>query len=292
MGKATERIFLPLLRIMIPDIEDYHLPLFGCFHNCAFVGIRKAYALQARRVMHAIWGAGQMAWEKLIVVVDEDVDVHDEIAVLEAMFRYCDFKRDLESVNGPLDILDHAAARLGAGGKLGIDATRKIPGEEIDGTPIAELSAPSSGRGVAELISPRVVGRAGITAVAAPHFGRGRCVFVAVDKIRAGQGAAAVERVWSATEPPAADLVVAVDARVDVDDPDEVLFHLCANTDTARDLVRYNRRLGIDATTKMAGDERHGRPVRDYPPLIEMSDAIRQQVSRRRPEFGLAEKEG
>ena len=87
MGKATERIFLPLLRIMIPDIEDYHLPLFGCFHNCAFVGIRKAYALQARRVMHAIWGAGQMAWEKLIVVVDDDVDVHDEIAVLDRVAR-------------------------------------------------------------------------------------------------------------------------------------------------------------------------------------------------------------
>ena len=61
LGKATERIFLPLLRMIIPDIEDYHLPLFGCFHNCAFVQIRKAYPLQARRVMHAIWGAGQMA---------------------------------------------------------------------------------------------------------------------------------------------------------------------------------------------------------------------------------------
>ena len=82
LGKATERIFLPLLRTIIPDIEDYHLPMFGCFHNCVFIAIRKAYPLQARRVMHAVWGAGQMAWEKLIVVVDDDINVHDETAVL------------------------------------------------------------------------------------------------------------------------------------------------------------------------------------------------------------------
>ena len=117
-------------------------------------------------------------------------------------------------------------------------------------------------------------------------------MFVAVDKTRPGQGAAAVERIWSAAGPPAADLVVAVDARVDLNDTDQVLFHLCANTDTSRDLVRHDRRLGIDATTKVTGDERHGRPVRNYPPLIEMSDAVRQQVSRRRPELGFAEKEG
>jgi len=265
MGKATERIFLPLLRIMIPDIEDYHLPLFGCFHNCAFVAIRKAYPLQARRVMHAIWGAGQMAWTKLIVVVDDDVNVHDEPAVMAAVLRHCDFKRDLEAVNGPLDILDHAAARLGAGGKLGIDATGKIAGEEIDGTAVGEVPWPADGVAVADTL-----GRAGVTAVAVPAFGRGRCVFVGVDKTRAGQGAAAIARVWDAVAEPAADLVVAVDARVEVTDWQQVFFHMCANIDTARDLHHRDRRLGIDATTKLPGDERHGRPVRDFPPLLEM----------------------
>ena len=286
LGKATERIFLPLLRMIIPDIEDYHLPLFGCFHNCAFVKIRKAYPLQARRVMHAIWGAGQMAWEKLIVVVDHDVDVHDETAALAAIFRHCDFRRDTEPVNGPLDILDHAAARLGAGGKLGIDATRKIPGEEIDSAVLLECPAPAIGTGIAATISGRAVGRAGITAVTAPAFGRGRCVFVGVDKARAGQGAAAIARVWSSAAAPAADLVIAVDAHVDLEDWQNVLFHMCANIDTSRDLVRQDRRLGIDATTKMAGDERHGRPVRAYPPMIEMSDEIRRRVAARRAELG------
>lgn len=138
LGKATERIFLPLLRTLVPDILDYHLPMFGAFHNCAFVKIRKEYPLQARRVMHAIWGAGQMAWTKLIVVVDDDVDVHDEERVLFHLCANCDPGRDIELVNGPLDILDHAAPRLGAGHKMGFDATRKIAGEEVGGNPVRD----------------------------------------------------------------------------------------------------------------------------------------------------------
>lgn len=133
MGKATERIFLPLLQTLVPDIIDYDLPMFGVFHSCAFVKIRKEYPLQARRVMHAIWGAGQMAWTKMIVVVDESVDVHDQDAVLFHLAANCDPGRDIEIVNGPLDILDHAAPRLGAGHKIGFDATAKIKGEEVNG---------------------------------------------------------------------------------------------------------------------------------------------------------------
>ncbi|MEM6853263.1 MAG: UbiD family decarboxylase domain-containing protein, partial [Planctomycetota bacterium] len=128
LGKATERVFLPLLKTLIPDILDYDLPMFGCFHNCAFIKIKKEYPLQARRVMHAVWGAGQMAWTKSIVVVDEDVNVHDHEEVLFHLLANADPGRDIEFANGPLDILDHAAPRLGAGTKIGLDATRKIPG--------------------------------------------------------------------------------------------------------------------------------------------------------------------
>jgi 4-hydroxy-3-polyprenylbenzoate decarboxylase len=139
LGKATERIFLPLLQTMVHDIIDYDLPMFGAFHNCAFIKIHKEYPLQARRVMHAIWGAGQMAWTKMIVVVDEDVDVHDHEAVLFHLCANCDPGRDIEIVNGPLDILDHAAPRLGAGHKIGFDATRKIKGEECGGHPVRDF---------------------------------------------------------------------------------------------------------------------------------------------------------
>jgi 4-hydroxy-3-polyprenylbenzoate decarboxylase len=129
LGKATERVFLPLLRMLIPDIVDYSLPISGVFHNCAFVKIRKEYAFQARRVMHAIWGAGQMAFTKFLVVVDEHVNVHDEQDVLFHLFSNCDPARDSEIVHGPVDILDHASPDLGAGSKIGFDATIKLPAE-------------------------------------------------------------------------------------------------------------------------------------------------------------------
>jgi 4-hydroxy-3-polyprenylbenzoate decarboxylase len=129
LGKATERIFLPLLKMLIPDIIDYSLPISGVFHNCAYVRIKKEYAFQARRVMHAIWGAGQMALTKFIIVVDEHVDVQDEQAVLFHLFSNCDPARDMEVAYGPTDILDHATPDFGAGSKIGFDATAKWPEE-------------------------------------------------------------------------------------------------------------------------------------------------------------------
>lgn len=138
LGKATERLFLPLLQTLVPDIIDYDLPMFGAFHNCAFIKIKKEYPLQARRIMHAVWGAGQMSWTKMIVVVDHDVDVHDYEQVMFHLCANFDPGRDIEIVNGPLDILDHAAPRLGAGHKIGFDATRKIAGEEVGGHPVRD----------------------------------------------------------------------------------------------------------------------------------------------------------
>jgi 4-hydroxy-3-polyprenylbenzoate decarboxylase len=129
LGKATERIFLPLLQTIVPDIIDYNLPISGVFHNCAYIKIRKEYPYQARRVMHAIWGAGQMSFTKFIIIVDEHVNVHDEQDVLFHLFSNCDPQRDSEIVQGPVDILDHASPEHGAGSKIGFDATQKWPEE-------------------------------------------------------------------------------------------------------------------------------------------------------------------
>ena len=129
LGKATERVFLPLLKMLVPDIVDYALPMSGAFHNCAFIKIKKEYPQQARRVMHAIWGAGQMSFTKFIIVVDEHVDVQDEQAVWFQLFANTDPLRDVETVKGPIDILDHASIEYGWGGKIGFDATKKLPGE-------------------------------------------------------------------------------------------------------------------------------------------------------------------
>ncbi|MHC4947066.1 MAG: UbiD family decarboxylase [Planctomycetota bacterium] len=286
LGKATERIFLPLLRTLIPDIADYHLPLFGCFHNCAFIAIDKAYPLQARRVMHAVWGAGQMAWTKMIVVVDGGVDVHDETAVLHALCTRCDFRRDVEIVNGPLDILDHAAPRLGAGHKIGFDATTRVPGEEVAGIAV-DGPPPRPAPGAVERLVAALPGRAGIARAAAPAFGAGRCVFLGVDKRTAGDGGRALEAAWDAAGDTPADLVIAVDAATDLADHDAVLFRVGANADPGRDLHRRDRRLGVDATAKVPGDERHGQPVRPWPTLLEMTADVRATVDRRWAEYGL-----
>jgi 4-hydroxy-3-polyprenylbenzoate decarboxylase len=131
LGKATERIFLPLLKMLIPDVFDYSLPMFGAFHNCVFVSICKEYPMQARKVIHSIWGAGQMMFSKMIVVVDDHVNVHDEQDVLFHMGANVDWRRDTVIADGPCDILDHATPYYGTGGKIGIDATRKIEGEGV-----------------------------------------------------------------------------------------------------------------------------------------------------------------
>ncbi|MEV6929620.1 menaquinone biosynthesis decarboxylase [Dactylosporangium sp. NPDC051485] len=129
LGKATERIFLPLLKLLIPDIVDYDLPAAGVFHNCVIVSIRKRYPKHAQKVMSAVWGAHLLSLAKLIVVVDEDCDVHDYAEVAFRAFGNVDYAHDLLLTEGPVDHLDHASYQQFWGGKAGLDATRKTPSE-------------------------------------------------------------------------------------------------------------------------------------------------------------------
>ena len=129
MGKAIERIFMPLLRMQIPEVRDMALPAEGVFHNLMLVSIRKAYPGHARKVMHAIWGLGQAMFTKVIVVVDEDVDVRNYSEVAWKVFNNIDPQRDVEFVMGPIDSLDHASRLPNYGSKMGIDGTKKWPGE-------------------------------------------------------------------------------------------------------------------------------------------------------------------
>ncbi len=129
LGKASERLFMPLIRVTLPEIIDINLPPHGVFHNLAIVSIRKEYPAHARKVMHALWGLGQMMFTKILIVVDHDVNVQDLSEVTWVAGNHIDPKRDLVFVDGPVDVLDHAAPRMGYGSKVGIDATRKWPGE-------------------------------------------------------------------------------------------------------------------------------------------------------------------
>ena len=132
LGKATERIFLPLLRVTLPEIVDMNLPVHGVFHNLAIVAIKKEYPAHARKVMHALWGLGQMMFTKNLIIVDDDVNVHDLAEVTWVAGNHIDPRRDAVFVDGPVDVLDHAAPVLGFGSKMGLDATRKWRSEGFE----------------------------------------------------------------------------------------------------------------------------------------------------------------
>ncbi len=129
LGGATERILLPLIKMQLPEVVDLHMPAEGVFHNMVIVSIRKSFPFHARKVMYALWGLGQMSLAKCIVVVDEDVDIHNLSEVAWKALGSIDPKRDLVFVEGPVDALEHASPLLHVGGKVGVDATRKMASE-------------------------------------------------------------------------------------------------------------------------------------------------------------------
>ncbi len=129
LAKATERIFLPLIKAQLPEIVDLNLPIEGVFHNLALVSIKKSYPAQAQKVMSSLWGMGQMMFTKIIIVFESDVNVHNLSEVLWRLGNDIDPKRDIIFFEGPVDALDHAASNPHLGSKMGIDATRKWPEE-------------------------------------------------------------------------------------------------------------------------------------------------------------------
>jgi 4-hydroxy-3-polyprenylbenzoate decarboxylase len=288
LGKATERVMGALLKVVIHDVDDYDLPMFGAFHNCAAVRIHKHYPMQARRMMHSVWGAGQMAWTKSVFVVDHDVDVHDVRAVLTAAAQHCRPARDLEIVSGPVDILDHAAPHLGTGGKIGFDCTRKLPAEGAHGVPVLPGEGPrrvataqDAGAHLARVRAlPGVVG-------AAVHALAPGWLLVQADRAedepaRAGLGRQVLEAVL-ALDPAAdgvADLPFVIVVGRDAPLEDDVLpfFHWLAHMDAGRDLLLQDDRVGFDATAKSAGDARPGWPVRQWPPIVRYPEEVLERA--------------
>jgi len=132
LGHATERIFLPLLQLTVPEIVDYHMPAYGIFHNLVFVAIDKQYPGQAYKVMNAMWGMGLMSLAKVLVIVDKDVNVRDPDEAWWVALNHIDPERDVRFSMGPIDVLDHASRAFTYGSKMGIDATRKWKEEGFD----------------------------------------------------------------------------------------------------------------------------------------------------------------
>jgi 4-hydroxy-3-polyprenylbenzoate decarboxylase len=274
MGKATERIFLPLLQMVQHEVVDYDLPSAGVFHGCCIVSIDKKFPAHAKKAMHAIWGTALLSLTKSVIVVDSDVDVHDYAAVAARVRECWDPARDTLFSEGPIDVLDHAPTLMGVGGKLGIDATRPWASEGRDERePTAvDVAAFADAARMNGASNHRVVDDAGLA-------------IVAVEKDRAGRGRDVLEALVAHESARGLRLIVAVDEHVDVDDLAEVAFRTFGNTDPVRDALpaESGRPLGIDATTKLAAEGY----VRDWPSDIVMTEAIKQRVDDRWSEYGI-----
>ncbi len=276
IGRATERMFLHLLRFQVPELVDMRMPVEAAFHNLMLVSIRKQYPGHARKAMMSLWGAGMIALEKAIVVFDADADLEDPRAVLAALARL-DPERDLLIVDQmPTDTLDHASPRPDLGSHLGLDLTTPVGGERArrPRTPPAPPPALDRLRAAAPEIDA--------SAAPADPF-----LLVAIAKEKAGHARAVMERLWNAGL--ATDRVLVVlDRDVDVRDPHAVLFHAAANLDPARDVTIAVQaagatRVGVDATRKRADED-----ARPWPPLILMDEDVRRRVAARWDEYGIS----
>ncbi len=260
IAKATERLFLvPLQLSVLPELMDMNLPHEGVAHNLTIVKIRKNYPGQARKVMNAMWGAGQMMLNKILIVVDGDVDIHDYEQLAKHVAKHYHPGEDTCFSRGPLDVLDHAAQRMGYGGKMGLDATMKFP-EEISGKENHRPSA-SKADAPAETL-PECVNKIN-TKLLDKDLG---ILLVSIDKENVGQLMRAAEELIRQDHFETTRIMLLVDSEVDVDDIGLVAWLLGNNIDPNRDCkllsVEQTRDfpcLVIDGTRKIKGREHFGR---------------------------------
>ena len=271
LGKATERIFLPLMRTQLPEIVDMDMPLEGVFHNSVIISIDKRYPMQARRMMSALWGLGQMSFVKTILVVDADVDVHDTKAVLNVLLNQVDLSRDLFFSEGILDVLNHASDHALYGSKLGIDATAKIEGEPGFGKDISTRPSPK------DLPHPKAVVdrfKEVKDCRILDNSGHHSVMFVAYDKNRAHQASEFVSSFFKNPGFASISILIVLEAHVDLQDYSAIMWKFFNNLDPKRDFHFVGDRLGIDVTRKLPEEGYE----QDWPDEIVMSQPIKDQV--------------
>jgi 4-hydroxy-3-polyprenylbenzoate decarboxylase len=277
MGLATERIFLPLLRRVHGEIRDLRLPAEGVFHNLVLASVRKRFPAHAHKSFHAVWGTGQMMFTKAVVALDEGLDLADPRAILDALERNWHAVRDTVLSTGPADTLDHAGV-LDRGGKIGLDATAKIPGEDRSPRSADAADRPNFGGGLPP----------GALRVLSPEGSDGRVVLVLLDKNRPGQGRAFLEAIRPADLSPRVLLVAVFDDPEALEGGGMALVVGGANFEPRRDVVlvdapRPGKALGLDCTKKRA-DEGYDRG--EWPRLIRQDPSIVARVDARAGELG------
>ena len=273
LGKATERIFLPLMRTQLPEIIDMNMPAEGVFHNLVILSIDKRFPMQARRLMSALWGMGQMSFVKTIIVFDQDVDIQNTQKVIETLLNKIDFTHDLFFSEGILDVLNHASDKALYGSKLGIDATTKIEGEDeskIKSENNSKTASPLSEHvleSFTELTSCKILKQNDLHQVA----------FATLDKKKPQQGCKVIKKFMNDKKFSAITVFVLLENHENVNDASTVLWKILNNIDPKRDMYFFGNRVGIDVSCKT------GEPdfKQYWPDEIEMSNNIKQIVDQK-----------
>lgn len=270
MAKATERIFLPILKMQMPELIDINLPLEGVFHNCAIVSIHNKYPGCGRKIMNAIWGMGQMMYTKLIVVVDETVSVENLGQVLDAVLHYVEGEKDFIFTEGPLDALDHSSNEAMYGTRVGIDATNKARKHNSQ----KDTDALYKGDSLKKEHEDNVVySNYKNLNIKGYHI-------LAISKEKPFHGREVMRDYLKQNTD---KIAVVVDKEVDPSDLSTVLWKVFNNIDGKRDIIFLDGKIGIDATKKWKEEGL----TREWPNDINMSSDIKEKVTKRWTEYGI-----
>ena len=291
LGKATERIFLaPIKMTMVPEIVDMDMPIEGVFHNLVITKIKKDYAGQGQKVMNAMWGAGQMMFNKILVLADQHCTIQDYPALAPYVFKNLNPATDIFFSTGPMDVLDHSCSKLGFGGKMCIDGTFKTEEEKDDA--YIELPFTKEAKAIVDTL------KAGFPELAAVNASLLRhdipCLVIAIQKNRLGHIASLHPQIAANPVTQGIKMILYVEHTVDPHDLPVALWRFCNNLDPKRDFHLYKENvqgtagytacMGLDGTRKTKELDHFQR---DWPNIIVANDETIAAVDKKWNQLGL-----
>jgi len=291
LGKATERIFLaPIKMTMVPEITDMDMPIEGVFHNLVITKIKKDYAGQGQKVMNAMWGAGQMMFNKILVLADEGVKIQDYGSLAKYVFNNLNPATDIYFSTGPMDVLDHSCSKMGFGGKMCIDGTAKKE-EETDDSFDPEIF--NQQPGILETNLKNTFKEIKVVNVSLLK-NEIPCIILSIEKNRIGHIKGLHEQVCALPELQGIKIILYVEHTVDANDLPTALWRFCNNLDPKRDFHLYKRQLnnrytacmGLDGTRKTKEFDNFQR---DWPNIIVADDATIKSVDEKWNELGIGQ---
>jgi 4-hydroxy-3-polyprenylbenzoate decarboxylase len=287
IGKATERIFLvPIKMTMVPEILDMSMPVEGVFHNLVIVKIKKEYPGQALKVMHSLWGAGQMMFTKMMIVVDGDVNIHNTEEVGRYVSKNFDPANDVIFTQGPVDVLDHSCSVMAFGGKIGIDGTKKLAeevssrqsvvGSQPPQSPVSDFRFQNSD---SQKLHPEITG------INTSLLSKGiSLVFISVEKDRKNHIAELNEKLFALESFKEIKVIIYLDHTVDVKDIADAVWRFANNVDPKRDHFIVGSHIGFDGTRKT---KEYDDFQRDWPNILASDEATIKRVDEIWDKLGL-----